>query len=221
MIVAHVFWLMPLHSEEAVKAAGFVSLITKISAGKQLGTPPDSYPAALAAGWETLPGDHWDADISSDFIAFLLLFFTFYSSFLLHSDLFPLPFHFFCILSLLSCPFIFPYSSPVLHFSLSFLHLCCIRFAQRCSVCRFYGIHLHCFINCFIVLSLLLVHTKQSSSGLAVWLWDCDWILEWTGLFVVPRSPRHHSNRWRFDYQVDVPIYCHLCPSARHHVSVK
>lgn len=82
MIVAHVFWLMPLHSEEAVKAAGFVSLITKMSAGKQLGTPPDSYPAALAAGWETLPGDHWDADISSDFIAFLLLFFTFYSSFL-------------------------------------------------------------------------------------------------------------------------------------------
>lgn len=156
----------------------------------------------------------------------LLLFFCYFLLFTLlffppPFRSFPASFPFFCILSLLSCPFIFPYSSPVLRFSLSFLHLCCIRFAQRCSACRFYGIHLHCFINCFIVLSLLLVHTKQSSSGLAVWLWDCDWILEWTGLFCLSRSPRHHSNRWRFDYRVDVPICCHLCPSALHHVSVK
>lgn len=41
-----------------MKAAGFVSLITETSAGKKPGTLPDSYPAAPAAGWETLPGDH-------------------------------------------------------------------------------------------------------------------------------------------------------------------
>lgn len=162
----------------------------------------------------------------------VILYFLLFFSFLLHSDLFLLPFHFFCtLLSFYFCfsfsshqiylwyicittLLSFPYSSPV-------LHLCCIRLAQSCSACRFYGIHLHCFINCFIVLSLLLVHIKQSSSGLAVWLWDSDWILEWTGLFSLPRLPRHHSNRWRFDYRVDVPIYCHLCPSALHHVSVK
>lgn len=202
MIVAHVLWLMLLHSEEAVKAAGFVSLITKTSAGKTLGTPPDGYPAAPAAGWETLPGDRWDADVSSDFIAFLLLFFTSFQFFLSLYFLsclsfsqyffnftllfFPPPFRsfpasfpfllhsfpFVLLLMLHVFPFLhiryicdifvsplFPCSSPVLCFSLSFLHLCCIRLAQSCSACRFYGIHLHCFINCLIVLSLLLVHT--------------------------------------------------------------
>lgn len=164
MIVAHVFWLMPLHSEEAVKAAGFVSLITKMSAGKQLGTPPDSYPAALAA--ETLPGDHWDADISSDFICYFLLFTLLF---------FPPPFRSFPA----SFPF-FLHSFPFILLLLFFLFFTLDIFVMYLY---HHSIHLHCFINCFIVLSLLLVHTKQSSSGLAVWLWDCDWILEWTGLF--------------------------------------